>query len=344
MPSHHTSWHQTGRAYGTSIFPRMMLLITTLLLTALFAQTLYADQKSDGDIQLPSGFEYPNGITHAPDGTIFVGSVTKGDIVSIKPDGSIRTVFRETEDVFAGTALRYDPQTHILWAASPDFVGKQVDGKTVRRPHRVAAIDISKGKVVWSAAIPDKGFANDIALDGKGGVYITDSFQDRVLHLTEPGADFKTVAKSPLMSPGDLGPAGIVKISEDTLIIGLWRDGTILHVKMKGNGKSEVRPVKLERPVENPDGMALTADGRLLLLEGGVSSGNGKLLLIDLKQNAPHKITVLLDKLDTPLNLTVHKNIVALTEGRVRHFIIKDDPTIKVPKSFRVIKFKLDKE
>ncbi|MGH1351332.1 MAG: hypothetical protein ACRBBN_11065 [Methyloligellaceae bacterium] len=333
--------------YHSNITAELAIIPTLIILFFLFLTAspfhLHAKEQKVRSIELPEGFKYPNGITHSPNGTIiYVGSVTRGDIISISPEGKIKTVFKETEDSFAGTALRFDPLTKILWVASPDFVGKEVKGKIIRRPHRIAAIDISKGKVIWSAAIPDKGFANDIALDGKGGIYITDSFQDRVLHLNKLGASFTVIASGPLMKPGNLGPAGIVKLPNGNLIIGLWSDGALLHIELNQNRKNKVSHIKLDRAIENPDGLALSPDGQLLILEGAAKSGNGKLLSVNLKQNQPYNIKTLLDNLDTPLNLTVKGNKVYITEGRVRHFLIKDALGIKIPDNFRVIEYPIN--
>ncbi len=300
-----------------------------------------AQQSEPHSIELPADFAYPNGITHRPDKTFYIGSVTSGDILSIAPDGVIATVFRATDDVFAGTSLRFDPLTKLLWVASPDFLGEEVNGEIIRRPHRIAAIDISRSEVVWSSAMPEAGFANDIALDGRGGVYITDSVRDRVLHLKKPGAPFETVASDPLMAPGDLGPAGIAVAPNGDLIIGLYSDGALLRVKPGLDGTPiQVTPLPLARKLENPDGLTFASDGRLLVLEGAVQSGEGKLLAIDLSSQVPHTIHILMENLESPLNLTVIGNSVALTESRIRHLLV-DDSSLTVPETFRVVKVPL---
>ena len=288
-------------------------------------------------IELPSNFAYPNGITAAPDGTLYVGSVTSGNILRVASDGAIATIFEETDEVFAGTSARFDPLTNLLWVTSPDFLGQEIDGEIIRRPHRIAAIELSNNTVAWSSNVPNEGFANDIALDGEGGIYITDSLRDRILHLAGPGESFETVAADPLMTPGDLGPAGIAIAPNGDLIIGLYSDGALLRVSLGTNETlAQVTPINVSRPIENPDGLAFTPDGRLLILEGAADSGDGKLLAVDLSSPQPHNIDVILDGLDSPLNLTLTDDKIAITEGRIRHLLV-DDPSLTAPETFRII-------
>lgn len=299
------------------------------------------------EIELPDGFMYPNGITAAPDGTLFVGSVTSGDIVAIDARESepvARVVFRETPDRFAGTALRFDPLTNLLWVASPDFLGHEVDGKRVRRPHRIAVVDPSRGNVLWSAAMPDGGFGNDIALDGKGGVFVTDSFRDEIWHLSGPGSSFRSITDDPAFEPGDLGPAGITPLAESELVVGLFSAGELFRVDLSADeNEAVVKRLELERPVENPDGLAVGPDGRLLVLEGAVESGNGKLLSVDLTQTAPLDVDVLADGIASPLNLSVLPDgRIAVTEGKIRHLMI-DDASLEKPSKFSVLIFNAPK-
>lgn len=289
-------------------------------------------------VLLPPGFDYPNGITYGPGGVLYVGSVISGDIVRIAADGAVEKVFTASADVFTGNALRFDPSTGLLWVASSDFLGLEVDGQRVRRPHRVAALDPERGTVVWSAAMPDGGFGNDIALDGAGGVFITDSLRAEVWHLAGPAAPFRSVAKDPAMGPGEIGPAGIARAPAGDLIVGLFSDGALLRISPAGGGagSSSVTPIELSRPLENPDGIAFAADGRLLLLEGAVGSGDGRLVAVDLDSPAPHAVTTLLSGLHSPLNLSINGDLVALTEGGVRHLLSAQAGLVK-PQVFRVL-------
>jgi hypothetical protein len=65
-------------------------------------------------IGLPANFQYPNGIAHASDGTLYVGSITSGQILRIAPDGKTETFFPGNDEIFAATALRLDESRSIL--------------------------------------------------------------------------------------------------------------------------------------------------------------------------------------------------------------------------------------
>jgi sugar lactone lactonase YvrE len=128
-------------------------------------------------IELPASFQYPNGITHASDATLYIGSITSGQILRIDPTGKVETLFTGNADVFAATSLRLDEPRGVLWGSSPDFLGTpSPSGELVRRPPRVFAIDTRSGAVLRVIPMPEGGFSNDLALDSAGSVYITDKW------------------------------------------------------------------------------------------------------------------------------------------------------------------------
>lgn len=313
----------------------LMAILASLFIGSVSAQASstpwFDDETQTERIVLPEGYKYPNGITHSPKGRVFVGSVVSGDILEIKPNKKVRVAIPASEQVFAGTSLRFDEVTNILWVASPDFLGvTDSDGNVTRRAHRVAAIDVKKRKVLRIWTMPDQGFCNDIALDGHGGVFISDSIADLVHHIDSPTSELEPYATSSLFSPGELGPAGIVQLANSDLVVGLYSAGELLRVS--GNDRSVSR-IPLQRSLENPDGIYAINDNKILVLEGGASSGNGKLNLIDFNGDAPYAVHTLVEHIESPLNLTVVDDKVYITESRIRHLLIKDTG-LPVPEAF----------
>ena len=317
------------------------MLSTAALLTFLVPATASSSSLS-ASIWLPDGFAYPNGIAFTELGGLVVGSVVSGNIAAIDLGAPPAVRFRSTEQRFAGTALRYDAERGKLWTASPDFLGEAVDGEIRRRPHRLVVMDARSGAVEWAVEMPDGGFPNDIALDGRGGAFVTDTTMGRVLHIAEPGAPPEIVAEGLDSRQGPLGPAGIALDEDGSLIVGLYSDGHLFRVRpVTSDGPAEVAQIALDQPIANPDGMAFGPDGRLLVVDGAVASGNGRLVAVDLDGDAPHRVEVLISSLDLPVNLSVRDRLVAVTESRIRHRMV-DDRTLLTPRRFRVVLFQLE--
>jgi sugar lactone lactonase YvrE len=296
-------------------------------------------QKSPTTIALPSNFQYPNGIAHASDGTLYVGSITSGQILRIAPNGEINTLFPGNKQIFAATSLRLDEQRGLLWGTSSDFLGvRQADGKVVRRPHRIFAIDLRSGKVQRVVLMPDGGFGNDIAIDAKGGLYVTDSFRPRIHYLPPDATQLQTWAEDEqFRSKQQIGLAGIVLSPDNRLIVNLYSDGKLLSVTPNTSGKPTVEEIKLQRPIENPDGMQFAPDGSLLLLEGAVQSGKGRLLRI---RPGSQGVETLAENLISPVNLAIAGNEVWVTESQIRHRLLPGQEKA-VPDRFLIHRFRL---
>lgn len=294
-------------------------------------------------IKLPPGFQYPNGITHSSNGTLYVGSVTSGQILRITPDGKTETFFPGTDEIFAATSLRLDEQRGILWGASPDFLGvRGADGQVSRRSHRIFAIDIRTAKVLQVIPMPNEGFGNDIALDSKGGVYLTDSSRPRIYYLAPGATQLQVWAEDEQFRSRQIGLGGIALATNGVLVVGMFSDGKLLKVTPQAQGKPRVEVISLPRSLENPDGMQFTSDGSLLITEGAVSSGNGRLLRIRniLDTQTPKKIETLASGLESPVNLTIAGQTIWVTESRIRHRLLPGKETA-IPAAFFVRRFTL---
>ncbi|MBZ4416997.1 hypothetical protein [Myxococcus sp. RHSTA-1-4] len=99
-----------------------------------------------------------------------------------------------------------------------------------------------------------------------------------------------------------------------------------------------VTEVELPRRLENPDGMRFAADGRLLVLEGAIGSGDGRVVRIDVLGDTPgpRPIEVLTSGMESPVNLTVTGDgRVWVTEARQRERLLRG-AAAKAPDAFWV--------
>ena len=294
-------------------------------------------------IELPASFQYPNGITHDSDGTLYVGSITSGQILRITPDGKTEILFPGNHEVFAGTALRLDEPRGILWGSSPDFLGTpRSDGGTVHRPPRIFAIDVRSGNVLRVIFMPEGGFGNDLAIDPDDGVYITDSTLARIHYLAPGTSQLQPWVIDERFRAERIGLAGIARRADGVLIVGNYSNGTLFKVMPQLEGSPAVEEIPLERLLENPDGMQFAPDGSLILTEGAATSGSGNLLRINSFATRAHPIPIetLASDLKSPVNLTLVGQEIWVTESQIRHRLRPGQET-EVPDRFFVRRFKL---
>ena len=294
-------------------------------------------------LELPNNFQYPNGIAHASDGVLYVGSITSGRILRISPNGSLETLFPGNSEVFAATSLRLDEPRGILWGTSPDFLGiRNSNGEVTRRPHRFFAIDIRSGELLRVIMMPEGGFGNDIALDPEGGVYLTDSALARIHYLAPGASQLQTWAVDERFRDERIGLAGIARRSDGILIVGRYSNGELFKVTPQPQGKPTVEVIPLERKLENPDGMQFAPDGSLVLTEGSVESGNGRLLRINVFAAGTDLIPIetLATNLKSPVNLTLAGREIWVTESQIRHRL-QPGQEKEVPDRFFIRRFML---
>lgn len=279
-------------------------------------------------IALPEGGVYPNGITHANDGTLYVGQITQGGVLRRSPSGEWSKLHDGAPEIFAGTSLRLDRERNVLWGASPDFL-PEGDPRTPR----IFALNANTGEVLQTTPLT-VGFTNDIAVEPEGSILITESNGGRLLRLALGSTDFETVLQDDrLTDKTGIGAGGIARAGNGTVAIGNFNSGQV-YLYENGN----LRQLELPRPIENPDGMRFAPDGSLILLESAVKSGNGRVLRIaDPLAAGQRNIEVIAEGLSSPVNLTVTDDGVAyVTESHIRHRMV-DGLEDRRPGSFHIV-------
>lgn len=283
-----------------------------IFLYFLFVSNSAIPSKQTGDrLFLPDSIPYPNGIAVTKDGSIFVGSVTTGAVAKIEPQTSeTKLLVAPQTAIIASTSLRADEARGILWACSPDVFPNQ----TERQPSTLVALDINTGTVMKTITLPQDGFCNDLAIDDRGGVLVTDSFNPRILYLPPDKSEFEVWVRDERLGVSDgFGLSGIAIAPDETVYVGVFANGQLYRIRER-----KAEPLQLTRSIINPDGMAIASDGSLIVCEGNYQTGNGRLLQIDLSDDLTGEIKILAEGLDSPVNLSLDDESVWLTEGRLR--------------------------
>lgn len=305
-----------------------------------------AHRLASGDLE--TSLPFPNGLASAPDGRVWIGSVTSGTLLEVSPSGASRVLTVGDADIRAGTALRFDAASGRLWGVAPDLFGKP------RRPSIVFAVDVTTGARVVKRSLPAGTFANDLVLDGEGGAYVTDSSSPRILHVDGDGDGDDEDAVSTFAedarfaaAPGQLGLAGITRLPDGALLVGHFSGGALFRVRARSGAAPLVEPLRLSRQISNPDGMIAIHDRSVLLCEGdyfGEQRGgdHGRLLRLVLggADGLEARIEVVRDGLDAPVNLTRAGDAVLISDARIRARM-RGDVAAPAPASFPIVRVAL---
>lgn len=286
---------------------------------------------------LPEALRYPNGIAADQDGSLYVGGITEGRIWRRNASGEWRPFFEGSPQVFAVTSLRLDSARRRLWGTSPDFLATANP-----RAHRVFLLHADTAALLQSWTLPDDGFSNDIALRPGGQALVTDSRNGRVLQFTA-GASAPTVLLEDSRlapTPGDIaiGVAGIAATPTGTIVLGHFGNGSLFTYDPSRPGGQPLHEMQLPARLQNPDGLQFAPDGSLLVLDGSITSGDGKLLrIVQPLEPGLRAIETLRQRLESPVNLAVAPDgSTWISESRIRHQLLPQMEGF-LPQSFRLI-------
>ena len=283
------------------------------------------------EIALPPALPWPNGIAFDGRDRLLVGAIMEPAILRLENDGW--TIIEiAAPGVFSVTSLTYDRAHDLIWGTSPAFLEEDAD-----RRHGLYALDGEDLELVRFLRLPDDGFANDTEIAADGSLLVTDSVNGRVLAYDWARDTFRTLVEDEQLKPRErVGASGVAADADGNVYTANFETGRLFVVS-----DDALRQIVLPRRLENPDGLAFADDGALLAVEGAVASGDGRLIRIpDPAEPGPRRLEILLDDLESPVNLAVDgSNAIHVTESRIRR-VIGPPPRQPAPAGFRVVVFR----
>ncbi|GAQ92782.1 Calcium-dependent phosphotriesterase superfamily protein [Klebsormidium nitens] len=220
--------------------------------------------------------QFPEGIDwDAKNGRFLVGSVLKGNILAIYPDGTTKEVVKDEE--YSGCAtlgLQVDlPRNRFVVTVHSNNPAAPYDG--------VAAYDLDSGKRQFLTKLSDVPvetppvnlpiFANDSAVDAATGeVYITDTQRSLLWKTDADGSNPRLFSGDPLFAafpkvyfgPFDFGLNGLVVHQDGYIITTHVGAGVAYKVPLDG---SPVKKVEIDGLFPGADGIRFRPDGRLVV-------------------------------------------------------------------------------
>lgn len=257
------------------------------------------DPKQPDQLELPGNAYYPESLSAGKDGTLYVGSLATGQVVSFKNgDLDPQVVISGNGVTAVAGVLAHDD---LLWICSVDT--------TFQRPTEVRSFTLT-GTPQNAYPLAANQFCNDMAFDAAGNLYATDSFAGTVLRLPAGGSALETFVSDASFKPamqGAFGLDGIVVIG-GSLYVNKLDTGGLFQIDIASKA---ITPITVTPALAAPDGMRVLDDKTLLVVQGG-----GQLVKVKLS-GASATATTAVDGLDQPTSVIKARGTYWVSQGQL---------------------------
>jgi sugar lactone lactonase YvrE len=285
----------------------MKLLATSLLFAALASPAFAAN-----DITVLTPMAFPESLTSTANGTIYIGSLSQGEVYRALPGERVAKTWISKDAGKFGLVLGVlaDAKSSTLWVC--DNNGDHAYLKT---------FSLKTSAPMKTYELPGGGFCNDIALKG-ADAYVTDTKGGRILKLAS-GGDALSVWYTNDKSDSSLD--GLVW-QGDVLYTNTYNGNHLIRISLNPDG-SAGKGVNLTTSMDiyQPDGMRLSSDGKILMVEGRGKDGNGRLDEVTVSGDTA-TIRVIKDKYMLPTAVTVVGKTAYVLEAKLNY---QRDPALK---------------
>ncbi len=321
-----------------SFSPQLVILVLVLSFTV-----KAATQKIES-IPVPGTKAFPESITSTSDGVLFVGRIGDGGVVRVNPRTAESTVFVQPGAAGSRSILGVfaDETSSTLWACSNDLsaLGGPATGNDTGSA--LKAFDLKTGDGKRSISLPGShAFCNDITVDAKGSVYVTDSANPTILKLPAGATTFDVFAKDSAFSAPQSGGAGLDGIafgSDGNLYVTTYTAGELLRVEVKDGRAGRVTKLSGNRHLQFPDALRALDDNSFLLIEG-----SGGLDRVVIRGNA-FAVTPIHDGFAIPTSVARIGTTAWVSEGQLSFFFDPSKKNLSPSLPFRIYAVPLRKE
>jgi len=164
-----------------------------------------------------------------------------------------------------------DEASSTLWACSNDlsaFGGPATGSDT---ESMLKGFDLKTGAGKRSVSLPGShAFCNDITVDAKGSIYVTDSANPTILKFSRGATTFEVFAQDAAFSSpqGGFGLDGIAFGSDGNLYVTTYTVGELVRVEVKDGKAGRVTTLSSTHHLEFPDALRAVGNNSFLLIEG----------------------------------------------------------------------------
>jgi sugar lactone lactonase YvrE len=260
------------------------------------------------ELSLPDANWFPESLTAAHDGSLFVGSLGGRGIAKFAPGSDRVTSFVAAGVVKNVAGVLADDANGLLYACDNDL-------SVTPYAATLRSFDLATAAPEASYPFPSAGFCNDMAFDANGNMFITDSF-GKVLELTKGGAALHTWSSDPLLAPSSatgLGADGIAFDGTGNFYVSAFSDNRLLRIPVNADGSAgTLATVTVTPALANPDGMRLV-DATTLLVAEGAGNRLSKVSVTGMTATA----APIVNRLNLPTSVVTSQGQYWISEGQI---------------------------
>ena len=279
---------------------------------------------------------YPEGVAYDPASkNFYFGSVTYGTIGRVDDKGNYQKIY-EDSTLKSSYGMKVDPKRKKLWICTGDAnYSRRSNPATAKKLIRLIGLDLETAKktneIDLSGLYPGKHFINDLAIDGAGNIYLTDSFSP-VIYIVDREMKPGIFAKNELFTSGDVGLNGVVFHKKGFLIVANNSDGTLLKVNIRN--PADVKKIRVPAFFPGADGLLWTEDEKLIVVQ---NKGVDKVFQLESSDDwISAKITSATsarDRFARPTTATLKENKVFVLNSKMNELT---DPTAPPSSEFSI--------
>ncbi len=261
---------------------------------------------------------FPENITSAKDGSLYVGSLGSGGIIRIKPGTGKAEVWIKSgafgsRSIFGVLA---DERSNTLWACSNDLSSRGIVIASAESGSALKGFDLKTGEGKVSAKLPgDHPLCNDIAIGADGSAFVTNSAAPQILRLPRGSNQLEIWADDPLLAPpaGGAGLDGIAFGTSGSLYVDTYTTGELFRVDVVDDKAAKVKRLKPSRPLTLSDAIRPLGNNQFLIIEGA-----GRLDRMRIQGDGA-VIETLKDGYAVPTGVTVIGHTAWVSEGQLSY-------------------------
>lgn len=267
-------------------------------------------------VALPGDRVFPESVTAAADGTLYVGSIGRGGIFRIAPgsDTAEPWIAPGAFDTRSTFGLLADERAGLLWVCSNDItsIGVQVAG--TQTGSWLKGFDLATGEGKVSVPFPNTpSLCNEITVAPDGGVYVTNTLAPEILRLSDDRKALEVWATGSDLPQPDEGPGldGLAFGADGHLYVNSYGKGELFRVSVDDGKAGKVTRLTTNRALVMPDTLRLIDGTTFLMVEGG-----GRLDRVSIAGDHA-TVETLAQGFALPTSLAVAGDVVWVTEGQL---------------------------